>query len=218
MQRIILTALSLSALATPVFGQDRVAAGVGVGTTGLHVEGQFQVSERLVLRGAYETLNYERDQDIDDINYSGEIDSSVFGAFVQYHPAASAWFVTGGALLGGRELGLDAEPTTSVTVGDTIFTPDQVGRLEGEADLGGFAPVLGAGWDNTFQGTGFGFRVMAGVAFGQEPDVSLTSVGGSLSSDPVLQAELQEEEARLREDSEALRYYPILQVALTYRF
>lgn len=219
MQRIaVLAVLTLGAASSPAFAQDRFAIGGGVGTTGLHVEGQFQFDERFVFRGTYETLNVERDQDIDDINYSGEIDSGVFGAFAQYHPTGSAWFVTGGALFGNRELGLNAQPTTNVTVGDTVFTPAQVGRLEGQADLGDFAPVLGVGWDNTFQGSGLGVRVMAGVAFGQEPDVALASVGGTLSGDPTLQAELREEEARLEEDADALRYYPLLQVALTYRF
>ncbi|WP_296818238.1 hypothetical protein [Brevundimonas sp.] len=218
--RILVFTAASAALLIPgaALAQDRLAVGAGVGTTGLHAEAQFQVTDRFVVRGAYETLNFDHDQDVDDINYTGEVDSDVFGAFAQYHPGGGSFFVTGGALFGERALGLDAQPTGPVTVGDQTFTPAQVGRLEGEADFGDFAPVAGLGWDNTFQGPGWGWRAMAGVAIGQEPDVSLVSVGGTLSNDPTLQAELREEEARIEEDADVLRFYPIVQVALTYRF
>lgn len=209
-----------AAFALPAAAQDGpVAIGAGVGTTGLNVEAQARLTSRIVLRGTYETLSFERDQEVDDIDYSGEIESDVFGGYVQFHPTEGPFFLTAGVLVGERALGLDAEPTTAVTVGDVTFTPDEIGRLEGDADFGDTAPVLGLGWDNTFaRESRWGWRVMAGVAMGQEPDVTLASVGGTLSDTAEVQAELREEEARLEEDADVLRYYPVLQVGLTYRF
>lgn len=218
LRRLSLAGLVLGLAPVSAHAQENVAIGAGVGTTGAHVEGQLRVSDHFVFRGGYEALLVEHDQVLDDIRYSGEIDSAVFSVFWQYHPMANPLFVTGGALLGDRSLAMGAEPVAPVTVGDMTFTPSQIGRLEGRADLGDVAPVLAAGWDDTFYGTGLGFRLMAGVAVGKEPDVALASVGGSLSSDPTLQAELREEELRLEEETRDLRYYPVLQLALTYRF
>lgn len=218
LRRLAAFSLSLGLLPVAAAAQDGVAIGGGVGTTGVHVEGQLRVSDQFVFRGGYEALVVDHDQDVDDIRYSGEIDSAVFSVFWQYHPMANPLFVTGGALLGDRSLTLGAEPSSPVTVGTQTFTPAQIGRLQGRADLGDVAPVLAVGWDNTFHGTGLGVRLMAGVAMGQEPDVALASVGGSLSSDPSLQAQLREEELRLEEMTRELRYYPVLQMALTYRF
>ena len=215
-----LAVLSLSLALVPVAAQAQqgVAVGGGIGTTGVHIEGQVRVSDHFVFRGGYEALKVDHDQTLDDIRYSGEIDSGVFSVFWQYHPMASPLFVTGGALLGDRSLTMGAQPTAPVTVGSQTFTPSQIGRLEGRADLGDVAPVVALGWDNTFYGTGLGVRLMAGVAVGREPDVTLASMGGSLSSDPTLQAELREEESNLEDAIRDLRFYPVAQLALTYRF
>ena len=218
LRRLAILGAAFSLLPVAAQAQQGVAVGGGIGTTGVHIEGQLRVSDHLVFRGGYEVLKVDHDEDLDDIRYSGEIDSGVFSVFWQYHPMANPLFVTGGALLGDRSLTLGAEPTAPVTVGGQTFTPPQVGRLEGRADLGDVAPVVAFGWDDTFHGTGLGVRLMAGVAVGREPDVTLASAGGSLSSDPTLQAELREEEANLEDAIRDLRFYPVAQLALTYRF
>lgn len=197
----------------------RFATGGGIGTTGAYVEGQFRLTSRVSLRATYEVVDFEREQDVDDVTYGGHLDSGVIGGFVQIHPAESDFFISGGGLFGERALGLSARPTNPVTIGNQSFTPTQIGRLEGEADLGDRAVALGAGWDSTFSHVnGLGWRLMAGVALGQAPDVHLNSVGGSLSSDPNLQAQLRIEEGRIEDAAEELRFYPVVQVGLTWRF
>lgn len=197
----------------------RFAAGAGIGTTGLYVEGQFRVTSRVSLRGTWELMEFERDQDVDDVTYSGRLDSGVFGGFVQVHPLESSFFISGGGLFGDRAVALSAQPTGSVTVGNQTFTSTQIGRLEGEASLGDQAVSLATGWDSTFnQVQGLGWRVAAGVAIGQAPDVTLTSVGGSLSGDPTLEGQLRREEERIEDRASELRFYPVVQVGLTWRF
>lgn len=197
----------------------RFAAGAGVGTTGLYVEGQFRVTSRISLRGTWEFMEFERDQDVDDVTYSGRLDSGVIGGFIQVHPLESNFFISGGGLFGDRAVTLGAQPSGPVTVGDQTFTPTQIGRLEGEADLGDRAVSLATGWDSTFSRVhGLGWRVMAGVAVGQEPQVNLRSVGGSLSGDPALETQLRREESRIEDQASELRFYPVVQVGLTWRF
>lgn len=225
---VIVAALSLSAGAVqaqtrgelrPEPRQQPFALGAGIGTTGVYVEAQAKLASWFVLRGTYEFVDAERDQAIDDVTYSGQIDSGVFGAYAQIHPLESAFFVTGGGLFGDRAIGLGAQPSTPVTIGNVSFTPGQIGRLEGDADLGDRAAAFGIGWDTTFNDVrGLGWRIMAGAAIGQEPDVTLRSVGGSLSNDPTLQQALRDEESRIEDEAGDVRAYPLLQVGLTYRF
>lgn len=199
--------------------QQPFAIGAGVGTTGVYVEAQAKLASWFVVRGTYEFVDAERDQDIDDVTYSGQIESGLFGTYAQIHPLESAFFVTGGGLFGDRAIGLGAQPSTPVTIGNATFTPAQIGRLEGDADLGDRAAAFGIGWDTTFNGVrGLGWRIMAGAAIGQEPDVTLRSVGGSLSNDPTLQQALRDEEGRIEDEAGDVRAYPLLQVGLTYRF
>lgn len=218
-------ALTLSAMlaglaaASAASAGDRLAVGAGVGTTGVNAAVQYRATDRLVLRGSADWLKYDHEVESDDVAYAGELDSALVGATAEFHPWSNGFFVGAGAAFGDRIVHLDARPTGPVTIGGRTFTPAEVGRLEGEADLGGTAPVLGVGYDNTFRTDGrLGFRLVAGVAFGQEPTVHLRSVDGTYSNDPALQAELAEEEAQIEEDLEALRYYPVLQAGLTWRF
>lgn len=197
----------------------RFAVGSGIGTTGLYIEGQFRVTSRISLRGTYERMDFEREQPVDDVTYGGRLESGVVGGFVQIHPLESDFFISGGGLFGERSVGLSAQPSGPVTIGNQTFTPSQIGRLDGDADLGDRAISLAAGFDSTYSHPrGLGWRLTAGVAMGQAPDVTLNSVGGSLSNDPNLQSQLRIEEGRIEDQSQELRFYPVVQAGLTWRF
>ncbi|HRH20658.1 MAG TPA: hypothetical protein PLE81_08480 [Brevundimonas sp.] len=197
----------------------RFAMGAGIGTTGLYIEGQFRVTSYISLRATYEKLDVEREQGVDDITYGGQLDSGVLGGFVQIHPAESSFFVSGGALFGERSVALSAQPSAPVSIGNQTFTPTQIGRLQGEADLGDRAVAVSTGWDSTFgRVRGLGWRVAAGVAVGPSPEIHMNSVGGTLSSDPILQSQLRIEEGRIEDEAQDYRIYPVVQVGLTWRF
>lgn len=211
-------ALMLPAPALAQAGGD-FALGVGGGTSGASLEAQYRFNDVVYLRASANTLSFSADTDVDDISYEGDLDFSGAGAFVDLHPFSNSFFLSGGAYFGTKEVGLSATPTAPVTVGDTTFTPDQVGRLEGDASFEDTAPFIGLGYDNTFTGDGhWGFRFMAGAALFGSADVSLASVGGTLSGDPTLQEEIAKEEARIEDDVEDYQVYPIVSVGFNYRF
>lgn len=196
-----------------------MAVGVNAGTPGLGVQLSAKLGDRLTLRGAIDGMSLNRDEDYSDISYKGDAKLMTGGLFADFHPGGGAFFVSGGAYAGERKIKLDAQPTTSVEIGAQTYTPAQVGRLSGEAKLSGFQPFVGLGFDNTFTADrNWGFRVLAGVSFSQEPKVRLTASGGVLSSDPAFLANLRQEEAEAREDAKDFKYFPVLQVGLTRRF
>lgn len=196
-----------------------LAAGVNLGTPGAGAELKLQLNDSLVLRGGADWLSYSRDEDYSGVPYSGKLKAATAGVFADWHPGAGPLLVSAGAYLGERKADIDATPSGPVNIGGATFTPAQIGRLEGSIEMSKFQPFLGLGFDNTFTSeSGWGFRALAGVAFSKAPDVSLSSTGGTLSSDPAVQARLREEEAEIQDDARGFKYYPVFQVGLSRRF
>jgi hypothetical protein len=213
-----LAAAICAAAAVPAAAQT-VAAGVNVGTPGVGVQLAAKVSDLIVLRGALDGIAISHDEDYSDVAYNGKAKLFTGGLFADLHPGGSAFFVSGGAYVGKRKINLRGQPTAAVDIGGQIFTPAQVGRIDGEAKLSDVQPFVGLGFDNTFVGErGWGFRALAGVSFSKSPDVNLTASGGTLSNDATFQARLRAEEADARHDAKDFKYFPVVQVGLTRRF
>ena len=218
--KIHLTALAaVCAMASSEAAAQNMAVGLNVGTPGVGVQASAKVSDMIVLRGALDGVSIGRDEDYSDIDYDGKAKLFTGGLFADVHPGGGAFFVSGGAYVGKRKITLRGQPTEPVDIGGQIFTPAELGRLDGEAKLSNFQPFLGLGFDNTFVGErAWGFRALAGVAFSKRPDVELTASGGTLSNDAEFQARLRAEEADARDDAKDFKYFPVVQVGLTRRF
>jgi hypothetical protein len=196
-----------------------VAVGLNLGTPGVGAQVQLRATDSVVLRADADWLNLSHDKSYSGVDYDGRAKSTTGGVFADWHPGEGAFLVSAGAYYGQRKLRLRAQPSEDVNIGGQNFTPAQVGMIEGDAQLSKAQPFLGVGWDNTFtNGGGWGFRALAGVSFGDQPDVNLRSVGGTVSGDAAFQARLRQEEAEVRDDARKYRYYPIVQVGVTRRF
>lgn len=196
-----------------------IAVGGQVGTTGAGIEAQFSLGPIFVLRGGVDTLGFDLDETYDGVDYSGRFDFDTVGAFVDLHPLANGFFVSGGAYVGQRKIGLNATPTGPVEIGGQTFTPAQVGVLSGEIKLKDVAPFAGLGFDNTFtRSSRWGFRALAGVAWSDTPEVGLNSTGGTLSNDANFRARLADEARSIQSDAEDYGFYPVIQLGLNYKF
>lgn len=190
-----------------------------VGTTGGAIEGQVKVNELFQLRAGANYLAFDETIDVDDISYDGDVDFSGFGAFVDVHPFGGSFFVTGGAYTGAKEIDLIATSDVAVDIGGVPFTPTEYGRLEGDVSFDDLAPFVGFGFDTTFEGSGnWGFSLVAGAALFGSGDVSLESVDGTRSNDPIVQAAIAQEVREIEDEIEDYELWPVLQVGLSYRF
>lgn len=211
--------------ATGAQAQDgRFAIGPQIGTTGVGIEAQFKVSDRITLRGGFDSLQFDAEVDGDDILYDGELDFTTGGVFADLHPTGGAFFLTAGVYFGDRQISVSGTPApgTTVEIGDDTFTAEQVGTLNGEMDFGGTAPLVGLGWNNTFTASRrWGFKFMAGAAFGSDPDATLTRTGGSALStadQARIDAELRAEELEIEEEADDFKVFPVVQLGVAYRF
>ena len=228
MRHAVTTAAAvLAASMGAAHAQDRssFAADLSAGTTGASAHAQLGLHPRLALRMGYNWLEFGRDdEEISGVSYSGDLEFAGFGGFVDAHPFANAFAVTGGVFVGDKAAVLDAVPTEDVTLGDQTFTPDQVGTIRGDAAFGDTALFAGLGYDPSLYKDGrVSLIVRAGVMFAGEPDVTLAA---SAEDDEAIPAEaraelrraLDEEEAILEDDIDDYAFFPVLTLGLGYRF
>ncbi|MCR5879922.1 hypothetical protein [Phenylobacterium sp. J367] len=155
-----------------------LALGANIGTPGVGVEAQFRVAEGLVVRGAADWLSYSRDRDHSGVPYEGKLKASTVGLFADWHPGGTGFLVSGGAYFGDRRADMSSQPTEPVNIGGATFTPAQIGRLDGKAEMSKVQPFVGLGFDNTFTGDrAWGVRALLGVSFSKSPDVALNASG-----------------------------------------
>lgn len=225
MTRIPLIALSLLAVsAGAAEAQSRhprspITAALNTGTTGVGAEVQLSLGPVFVVRGGIDTLGYDFDQSYSDVDYSGRFDFDTVSGFVDLHPFLNGLLISGGAYVGNRTINLNGQPTAPVNIGGATFTPAEVGTLSGRIKLSDTAPFVGIGYDDSFYREGtWGFRGLVGVAWSQEPEVGLSSSGGTLSNDPIFRARLEQEAREIQEDARDKALFPVVQLGVTARF
>ncbi len=196
-----------------------VAVGATIGTSGTGLDVQVKLGPIFTLRGSLDRLTHSAEESYDGIDYNADLTFDTAGAFIDVHPMGNGLLISGGAYFGDRDIALAGTPTGPVDIGGQVYSPGQVGTLNGAVKLGDLAPFLGIGWDDTFyRNSRWGIRAIAGVAWSDAPEVALTSTGGSLSNDPTFRARLREESRRITEETEGYGLFPIIQVGLNYKF
>lgn len=226
--RILTTLISCSALiaglsfntAHAQSSQDgRFAVGLGIGTTGATVEAKFAPNDMVAVRGSFNYLSFDFDEEYDDILYEGEFDATTFGAFVDVAPFKNGFVLSGGAFLGDKTLDINSTPTVNVDIGGRVFRPSEVGTLTGSGELSSFAPYAGLGYDGFIAGSKtWSFNARAGVMFTGSADVDLVSTNGSLSDSDFLRAQLEAEIAEIEDEADDYKYYPVLTLGVARRF
>ena len=188
------------------------------GTLGLGIDASYKVNDSLALRGGPNVLKFDRSETIDGVEYEAEVDFLNVGALVDWHPFKSGFRITGGAFFGGNDLSLNATPANNVTIGDTSFTPAQVGTIDGEVEWNAVTPYVGIGYSNAFYSKRkWRFSVDLGAKYNGEADVSYRT-NGSLAGTPGFEAEVQREIENIEDDLDDFQFYPVLMVGVSYRF
>ena len=195
-----------------------VGFGLRLGTLGLGAEVGANllpgINARVGLNGL--TVDYEGTEGDIDYDFSFKLFSA--SALVDWHAFGGGFRLSGGLLFNGNEIEADAEPSTSYTIGDQVYTGDQVGNLKGTLDFNAIAPYLGVGWGNIVgDNRNLGIVLDLGLALQGTPTVDMR-VSGLVASDPDFQADLAREESELEDDLEDFGVYPVLAVGLRYRF
>jgi hypothetical protein len=193
------------------------AIGLKVGALGLGVEYTYQLNDRVAFRGGLNGSQVGFDSEESGIEYDFDIVWDSLSVAVDFHPLKSALRLTGGLLKNDNRLEAVSRPTSNVTIGDTTYTPSQVGTLNGLVGFDGTAPFVGIGWDWSRSKRIFGMSLDLGVLSQGAPSVSLRG-SGTLFGDPAFEADIDAETAELRDSLDDLDLVPYMTVGFVFRF
>lgn len=216
--RLALYGIAMIAIAAPAIAQEsRWSVGLIGGTLGIGPQVAFRPSTLFGVRANAGFLSVSRDEEVDDIEYDGELNLESYGAMVDWFPFGGGLRISLGGRVNDTETDLDGSPTTSVTVGNTTYTPQQIGRLSGTVTTDDFVPMLTIGYGGTLA-EGFTLGAEIGVLWQGEPEIGNLRATGLLASSAQLQADIEREEREIEDELSDYDLWPILQIEFLYRF
>lgn len=220
MKQHLVAAFLLAGMSTAAVAKPEVGVGVNVGTLGLGVAATFAINERLNARVGVTkgSLNFE--EELDGVDYEGDLDIQSFSALLDWHPWQGTFRVTAGLVRNGSDVTADAQINKEIEIGGTTYQVNDIGSVSGKVDMGQTAPYIGVGWGNAVNNKSGSFRFAAdiGVILGDSPDISLKV------EDPnnlVNQADIDAEMKKLQDDIDdisALATYPFINIGMSYHF
>jgi hypothetical protein len=217
---ILATGAIYSALIGTAFADEdaKFAASIQGGSLGVGVEGQYKLSQNFIIRGGvfgfsaglgdetFGLISYKKD---------AELANALLG--VDYHPLKNGWLISGGLIAGKQELEYNFALSEPLQLGDTVYTPQDVGRIRGLGSYETVSPYLAVGYDSTLMSReGWGLTVLAGIDFTGSPDVEVVALSGLLANTPGLNSDLAKVAGAIRDGEN--EYYPIFQIGLSRRF
>jgi hypothetical protein len=205
------------ATAPAIGAEGQWSVGVTGGSLGIGPQLSYRPNDHVGVRANGTFLGVGRDEEIDDIDYDGDLDLNSFGALLDWYPTGGGFRVSIGGRINNTEIGIVGLPTTSVTVGDTTYTPEQIGTLSGTVTTDDFAPQLTIGYGGTLA-KGFTLGAEIGVLWQGQPHIDDLRATGLLASTPQLQVDIRREEQEIEKELDDYELWPILQVEFLYRF
>jgi hypothetical protein len=229
------TSAAASRLSTRPFSH--IAVGINAGSFGVGAELATPLSRRTNLRVDGDFMNYSRTLSQDGISYNGNL--RLRNARVSYdvYPFGGGFRLSAGVAVYNQfnvKALANVPSSQTITFNDVDYYSSTTDPLHGNASIAyshKVAPALTFGWGNAIPRSGrhLSFPVEIGAAFTGTPSFNLAMAGSACSSpnpetcQPVnnysdFQSNLTVERNKINNDLEPLRFYPIINLGVTYRF
>ena len=189
-----------------------------VSTLGVGLEGGVRLNETFGLRVGGNWLGFDYDGVEGDLDYDAEVTLASLATLVDFHPFKGGFRVSGGLRYNFNDADLDGTPNDDIEIGDETFSADEVGTLTGDVAFDVLAPYLGIGYGATLLEGALTVGFDLGVMYQGQADVDLDAESGLISDSDLLQENLAIEEDNVEDDLEDFVVYPVVGLALIYRF
>ena len=209
----------LAAATLPAHAQSDsgLAIGATFGTDGLSAQASYMFGSNFGLRLKGSWFRISRGVDTSTVHYDGKLRPQTFDLLADLYPFDSGFRLSAGGVYNRNRLELVATPTAGTTIGNTVYTPAQLGQINGRIDFRKISPYAGLGVTTNREGPGFQFIADAGVIFAGRPRVALTSTG-PFANDPTFRNNLAIERDRIADKVNWLRFYPVVKIGVAYHF
>lgn len=123
-----------------------VTMAVAAGTLGDGPEIGYRHNRLIGIRADAEFLCFSYDVHVDQIKYHGDVRQRGYGATADLYPFKNELRISASVRINEGKIKIVAGPQQSVTVGHTIYTPDQIGTINGNIRANKVVPVLTLGY------------------------------------------------------------------------
>jgi hypothetical protein len=196
-----------------------------VGTNGFGFDVTKSFNSDFKVRLGYSALNYKRTIDSADNTFDGKLKLGGVDLLADYHPFSSGFRFTGGIYAPNYKFdGVAASTQTgTVKLNGNTYTSAQVSSVSGGASWSGVKPYLGIGYDgfNSTRDGGFFFTYDMGVTFLGNPQTNLTATCGASVSATLcskINSDAQAEKSSFDSKAGNLKFFPVFQLGVGYRF
>lgn len=209
-------ALVIFPLATAAQAAEDPEIGARASTLGVGVWAGVKVAPHIRLRGIVNGLNVSYDDNVDDVDYKGDLKLGSAGLQADFFPLDEGpLYLTAGLYANGNKIGATATPSSNTNIGGTTYTPSEIGTLDMKAKYKSSAPYLGVGAEWSLYPAVINLE--AGAYFQGQPDVTLTS-NGTLASNPAYQSSLEQERKNTEDDLKGTGTWPVVSIGVGFRF
>ena len=217
----IIAAVIAAASMAPAFAMGMpfhgLAAGLGVGTEGVGIQGTTAIIPRtLNLNVGFDYLHLSHSFHTSNVNYNAGVNLQGEPITVSWFPFQGSFNLTAGVFINQNGFNVTGTPTSGTyTLNGTTYTAQQVGTLSGKTHFNGAAPYVGIGWGDPMDGGRLTFTANVGAIYEGAPNVSLNATGAA--SNPQLASDVQAEQNSLNNKVSGYQWWPVMGVGLMYR-
>lgn len=196
------------------------ALSVDAGTTGIGGSLWITAAPSVTISLGYAAVNINHDYSTDEADYSGKARLGNGHALLNWHPFKGSFHLSGGAIFANNKVDAVGTPRAGATYdfNGVTYPAALVGNLTAHGELAhGTTPYVGLGWAMSPQRRGFGLFATLGVMFSGSAKVTLAA-DGPLSSDPIFQQNLAQEQRDLQDELDKYKVFPVVRIGAMYRF
>lgn len=217
---IIISTIAVAGLSSTAHAEEQDASyyvGITGGSLGIGPEIAYRVTPMVGVRGSATFLGVSHDVDVNDINYNGKLKLASYGMNLDLYPFQGGLRLSAGFRIDKNKVELNATPSNAVSIGNTVYSPSQIGTLSGNVKAKDFAPTLTVGYAGGLR-QGIKFGIDAGAMFQGRPQISDLKATGTLASNAAFQADIANEQQKIDDKINKYKVYPVLQISLGYAF
>lgn len=202
--------------------QTNLGVNLKVGSAGLGADLVVPLNDGLNLRVGHASYKTDRSLTEDNVNYQAQLTLGGSNVLADWFPSKTSRFRwTLGAYSPRHSLTGQARPGEggTIEINNIDYPAAALGELDLSVKWGGFKPYLGFGFDGFRHAKrAWYFNLDAGVIVAGSPKVSLTANCPRADVCAALESDLRAEEAQLKSDFSSLKYLPVVQFGVGYRF
>jgi hypothetical protein len=220
-----LMALALAGAATLAAPARADSGTVGVaataGLSGLGADLAVSINDFLGLRATVSGFSVSRNGNYGtSVDWDARLRLFQAGLLLDAFPFAGGFHLTAGVVDDGNKVNLNATPSASGTYsfnGQTYPASD-IQSASASVDWGKAVPYLGLGWGNLAGSAGLHFTSDIGVLITGSPSATVSVVCAANQVCSQLGPNVAAEQAKLQNDVNGLRFWPVLRFGIGFAF